>query len=59
MGEESERKGFLFSATLIPGVSMAVVDVAEEEAVGSWVSGLGVCVVDGMRWTRMRASRSW
>lgn len=44
MGEERERKGFLFSVGC--DGSMAVVDVAAEDSASS---GLGVCVVDGMR----------
>ena len=53
IGEESERKGFLFSIGWEG--SIAVVDVAAEDSASS---GFGVCVVDGIRCTRISASPS-
>lgn len=64
MGEVSERKMLVFSL----GAS-SIVAVADEAELGSSVamadsavasgSGTGVVSVDGMRWTRCKASLSW
>ncbi len=54
IGAVSDRNMFLFSA----GWAKAVVELAVDDS-GNVVSGFGVWVVDGMRWTRIRASRSW
>jgi hypothetical protein len=54
IGAVRDRKIFLFSA----GWTKAVVELAVDDS-GNVDSGLGVWVVDGIRWTRIRASRSW
>ena len=53
-GAVSDRNIFLFSA----GWRKAVVELAVDDS-GNVVSGLGVCMFEGMRWTRIKASRSW
>lgn len=52
MGEERERKMLVF-----PSGSIAVVELAEEEPAWSGL-GRGVLLPDGIRWTRVRASRT-
>ncbi len=54
IGAVSDRKMFLFSA----GWIKAVVELAVDDS-GNIFSGTGVWVFDGIRWTRIKASRSW